>query len=340
MQRYYLILKGNSKVLAIEEFKTLWELYNQENIYIEEVENTLYTFFSKKEVLDFSYLDRLTYTNYLAKQLSRAKKFEDLIFEESEIKIYEGKSFLIRIKRGKHGININYTEKDLARPIWNMFENPKVSLFNPDIEFNFIFTSKSEEIIFCKKIFENDKDYLRRMPKQRPIKKPYTLKSDMARASINLLKLKKGIFLDPFCGIGGILLEAKDMGFEVLGNDISWNDLNYTKENFKYFFPNENINLILADSSNRFLKDNSIDGIVSDIPYGKSSRLKGEDLYEKFLKSAQLYLKKGSRIVLIYANFVDFKDKALNYFNEVMEIEEYINRSLTRYILVLENTKK
>ena len=56
---------------------------------------------------------------------------------------------------------------------------------------------------------------------------PYTLKSDIARASLNLLNLKENsIVLDPFCGIGGILLEAEDLNFKVIGNDISWNITN------------------------------------------------------------------------------------------------------------------
>ena len=177
------------------------------------------------------------------------------------------------------------------------------------------------------------------MPKLRPVAMPYTLKSDMARASVNLLELKKGVVLDPFCGIGGILLEAYDMNFEIIGNDISWNDLKYFKENFAYFYPKADYTRILADSKTQFLKENTIDGIVTDIPYGKSSRTLGIDLYENFLKSSKVYLKDGARMIVIYANFVEFKKIALKYFNQVIEIDQYINKSMTRHILVLENTK-
>ena len=190
------------------------------------------------------------------------------------------------------------------------------------------------------KIFENDKDYLTRMPKLRPIKMPYTLKSDMARAAINMLKLKEGIILDPFCGIGGILLEATDMGFEIIGNDISWNDLKYFKKNFDHYYPKTSYIRILADSKTQFLKENTVDAIVTDIPYGKCSRKLGTDLYEKFLQSAKQYLKPNKRLVIIYANFTQFKPLALKYFDEVVEIEEYINKSMTRHILVLENRRE
>jgi len=178
------------------------------------------------------------------------------------------------------------------------------------------------------------------MPKLRPVKMPYTLKSDMARASINLLKLKtNSTILDPFCGIGGILLEGYDMGFKIIGNDISWNDLKYMKKNFDHYFPNSNYVRILADSQTQFLKENSIDGIVTDIPYGKCSRKLGENLYENFLKSAKKYLKPNKRLIIIYANFVEFKQIAKKYFTELKEIDEYINKSMTRHILILENKK-
>ena len=45
-------------------------------------------------------------------------------------------------------------------------------------------------------------------------------------------------------------------------------------------------------------------------------------------------------MVIIYANFVNFKKLALKYFNEVLEITEYINASMTRHILVLEKKDK
>lgn len=50
-------------------------------------------------------------------------------------------------------------------------------------------------------------------------------------------------------------------------------------------------------------------------------------------------LKKNSRMVIIFANFVEFRDLALKYFNEVKTINQYINKSMTRHIIVLENTK-
>jgi len=197
-----------------------------------------------------------------------------------------------------------------------------------------------EQLIFAVQIYKNEKDYLIRMPKLRPIAMPYTLKSDMARASINLLNISSGRMLDPFCGIGGILLEASQMNFEVIGNDISWNDLGYLKENFKFFFPEKQLPLLtLSDSRTRIFDENSIDGLVTDIPYGRACRKLGVDLYENFLINAKIYLKPNARMVVIFADFVEFKEIALKYFIEVRQINQYINKSMTSHILVFENSK-
>lgn len=358
MYNYTVILKGSNKKLAIEEFETLWSVYFKEIIELKQIQNIMYSFSSNKLISkNHKLLQRLTYTNVIFLNLFDAKNFKS--FEENVSKLglekYDGKKFLVRVKKSKRIIKVKTSERRLAKPIWDLFKNPKVDIENPDIEFNFLFLDDNAEVkikdknspfLFCQKIYENNKDYLRRMPKLRPIKMPYTLKSDMARTAINLLGLESGVVLDPFCGIGGILLEAFDMNFDVIGNDISWNDLKYFRTNFEHFYPNSVYSndlkciRLLADSQTQFLQDNSIDGVVTDIPYGKCSRRLGDNLYENFLKSSQKYLKNDGRLVVIYANFVEFKELALKYFDVVCEIEEYINRSMTRYILVLKNRKK
>jgi len=342
---YYLIFRGNNKEIAKAEFETLWEVYFNEKIKINEVQNVLSTFNSINKIEKNSeLLKRITYTNYLGKVISKSKNIEDLNKEikNTNLDEFENKTFSTKFKKSKSGIKTLYLEKDYAKLFWNNINNPKVDLKNPQIEFNPIIYENQKELIICENLFENQKDYSKRMPKLRPIKMPYTLKSDMARASVNLLKLKpkkNSIVLDPFCGIGGILLEAYDMKFEIIANDISWNDLKYLKKNFDYYYPNSKYTRILADSTTRFLKENTIDGIVTDIPYGKSSRRLGNNIYDDFLRNAKIYLKPGARLVIIYANFLEFKSIAKKYFTQVLEIDEYINKSMTRHILILENKK-
>jgi putative methyltransferase (TIGR01177 family) len=341
MNEYILVLKGTNKDLATYEFETLWKVYFNEDIKLKQLHNVYYTFKSKNLInISSKLLKRLTYTNKLC-----LKKFEGNFknfnkeINNLDLEKYDSKKFAVSYSRFKKEIIAENESKELAKPIFNLYKTPIVDLKNPDIVFFFFYINNSD-FIFTELIYENDKDYLRRMPKFRPVAMPYTLKSDMARGSINLLGLKEGIVLDPFCGIGGILLEAYDMNFEIIGNDISWNDLKYFKENFKYFYPDAKYTRILADSKTQFLKDNTIDGIVTDIPYGRASRKLGTDLYENFLISSKKYLKKDALMIIIYANFVEFKELALKYFKEEYEINQFINKSMTRHILVLKNIKK
>lgn len=338
MYEFIAILRGNNKELAKSELSNLWKTYLEEEIKLEEVKNTLIKI--KASCIpskDSHFLHRLAYTHYLGIKHFHGHSLDELqaSIDPQIIKKNDGKTFSIRTRKAKPKISSMIPEKSFAPLIWDMLENPKVNLDNPEVEYSAIYFEENS-FYFCEKIFENKKKFLDRMPKKRPAVKPYTLKSDIARGCINLLNSDKGLLLDPFCGIGGVLLEGYDMGFEVIGNDISWNDLKYTQQNFDYFFPEAKYYLTLAETEKMFIKENSIDGIVTDIPYGKSCRMEGDSLYKKFVENSHKMLKKKGRMVVVYATFIDFKEIAKERFNVVEEIEEYINKSMVRKILVLE----
>lgn len=351
---YFVILKGTNKEFATTEFQDLFQLYYDQKIKLEKISNVYYTFKSSiKLTSNDEIFQRLTFTKHLS-ELHYKGSIENLLPKLDSLEIsknHDGKSFAISASRLHKTFKLPEELKELAGPIFDQFKNPKVDLKKFGVRFHYFY--ENEEIFyFTTEIYHNDMDYLERMPKYRPVVMPYTLKSDMARAAINLLNLKSGTILDPFCGIGGILLEAYDMDFNVIGNDISWNDLKYFKQNFIHYYPNsfdsksikdesniQTVTRTLADSSTIFLKENTIDGIVSDIPYGKSCRKLGKNLYEDFLNSAKTYLKPNARLVIIYANFLEFRELAKKHFTEIEEIDHYINKSMTRHILVLENNK-
>lgn len=342
MFEYLVIFKGENKKFATLEFKNLWKTYFQEDINLDCLQNTLF-FFSSNFFLDKkkSFLNRLTFTNSIFLILEKDLFIDKLLEKTSKLDFtfLENTDFAVD---SKFFSKTKLNNAVLAKPIWDNLETPKVNLDKPHEKiffFGTVFNLDSEIFYICREIFFNSKDYLRRMPKLRPVKRPYTLKSDMARASINLLGLKEGeVFLDPFCGIGGILLEAYDMGLKVIGNDISVEDLNLCKENFNFYYEKNSVSLTNFDCSFLFGEENSVDGIVTDIPYGRACRKIGVDLYEDFLKNSVKILKKDKKLIIIYANFNSIKDLALKYFEVEDEIEEYINKSMTRYILILKNS--
>lgn len=52
-------------------------------------------------------------------------------------------------------------------------------------------------------------------------RKGYTVNPKIARALVNLSGVKdKELFLDPFCGTGGILIEACMVGARIIGADV------------------------------------------------------------------------------------------------------------------------
>ena len=63
---------------------------------------------------------------------------------------------------------------------------------------------------------------------------PTSLHPQLARCCVNLTGIKKDeTLLDPFCGTGGILIEAGLMGLNCIGGDISDWVLKKCRENIK-----------------------------------------------------------------------------------------------------------
>lgn len=338
---YLLIVQGSNYEFFYEEFKSLFNLYFQEQSFsLSQIKNTLYLLTTSCKLSQnnssYEFFTRITLTKGIYELLFQSGDFDSLL-ENLKLKTHlYSETFAVSQINIKTKANI--LNSTLAYPIGKQLSHLKANLKHPKHLFYYIFTPNL--VYFTHTIFENQKTYLKRMPVKRAVNKPYTLKADMSRTCINLLDVTSGdIVLDPFCGIGGILLEGLDMNLEMIGNDINEKDLEHTKTNCNHFNLKEPT-LYNCDSKMQFLEENFVDGIVSDIPYGKSSRKLGEELYEGFLQSAQKMLKPNKKMVIIYGCFTNFKPLALKYFEEEVEIEQYMNSSLTRYILVLKNTKK
>ncbi|MBS3125240.1 hypothetical protein J4211_03230 [Candidatus Woesearchaeota archaeon] len=93
-----------------------------------------------------------------------------------------------------------------------------VDLENPGTQIQFFFTKSH---IYCGKLlWEQYERFEERRAHLRAAHSPVSLHPKLARAMVNLTGVKTGILLDPFCGTGGILIEAGLMGFPVVGCDI------------------------------------------------------------------------------------------------------------------------
>ena len=148
MNTYILVLNGNNKELAIAEFETLYETFFNEKNKLKQLSHTIYSFKTKYEIESQpEFLKRLTYTNKITKQIFKAKNIKHYKENISKFNIsqYENKTFLARNIKPHKTIKSSYTERELAKPIWDNLTNPKISIEKPEITFNFFFLDNSEK---------------------------------------------------------------------------------------------------------------------------------------------------------------------------------------------------
>ena len=157
------------------------------------------------------------------------KEFEpyDSDFNNDEKKIVEIQEIFkinsnkVPIIKAKKHIEIGLNIKNIV----------KLYLDKPDLEIKVIV---SEKIYFGINVGNIDrKSFETRVPQNRPFFSPVSLHPKIARALVNLAHLSAGdILLDPFCGTGGIMIEAGLIGMEIVGCDIDENMVNGCKNNY------------------------------------------------------------------------------------------------------------
>ncbi len=231
----------------------------------------------------------------------------------------------------------SYQEKSLAGCIWKAVKPPKVNLDNPKTLIEIFF---QKEKAYCGLlIYEQKESFEQRKAHKKPALHPISLHPKLARCLVNLSGAKKeDLILDPFCGTGGILIEASLLGIKSIGYDIDKNILAKCKKNLQYL-KIRNCKIVHSDSTKiaPYQKNSSKKNlfIVTDLPYGKSTKDRDiESLYIKFLSTLKKVLKKKAAIVfpdninskkLIKKAGLKIKD----------EFGYYIHKSMTKKIVII-----
>ncbi|MEK6808650.1 MAG: DNA methyltransferase [Nanoarchaeota archaeon] len=254
---------------------------------------------------------------------------------EKKLKLFNWESiyqtnFCLRI----HYLDKKYSfdEKKLAGYIWNRLKNPKVALNNSATLIEIFFVN---EFVYCGlRIYIQIDSFENRKAHKRPALHPISLHPKLARCLVNLSGAKKGEFIvDPFCGTGGILIEAYLTGRRIIGYDIDSPILDKCKRNLD-FFGIRNQKIINSDATKINRRYNYI---VTDLPYGKSSKkVEILSLYGCFLHNLKKIIKK--RAVVVFPDSVEYRiliNKA--GLKIVREFSYYIHSSLTKRIVVMEN---
>jgi tRNA G10 N-methylase Trm11 len=151
----------------------------------------------------------------------------------------------------------------------------------------------------------------------------------------------KKIF-DPFCGYGHILEEACAKAYPktVIGGDIDPGKA----VTFKKMVGHQcQLDVVVADATRPALREGCVDIIISDLPYGRRSKVLSNetlDLPVVFLREATYLLRKGSIAILAisldqFKRLRSFVKKAPHYRIKFL-CPQYIHGGLTRVYLGLE----
>jgi tRNA (guanine10-N2)-dimethyltransferase len=277
--------------------------------------------------------NRLSFTFYIDEFLfSSDSSIEDIKEAASKNPLYKTGSIAIKYKNRSNNINSQPIVKALAE-IYT--KNRKVFLENPDIEIRSLITDS--KLYVGSKISEIDRtQFEERKVQHRPFFSPISLHPKVARALVNLTSIKRNqILLDPFCGTGGILLEAGLMGIKVIGSDVEEKMIEGCKKTLD-FYKIKNNKLFCSDVGEIQNYIDMVDSIATDLPYGKSTTTKGEKmekLYERAFESMSNLLKKDGKAVIGVSN-KDLIPLGQKYFYLEKKYDFKIHRSLTRYFVV------
>lgn len=264
-------------------------------------------------------LKRLALTHEVSRKITEL----DTEAEDPEIEHIPEKSFAVRAE------NLTDVEKDtksLEKEIGEELKSKEnsVNLENPQTVIRAYILG---EKIFIGEIVEeiNRGLFDRRKNQNRPFSSPVSLDPVLARVLVNLSGLEpEEHVLDPFCGTGGILIEAGLCGIGVHGLDVKDEMVEGCRRNLEeYRIISHDINQGEISEAGEIL-GNGFDAIVTDLPYGKSSKTTGEPV-KNFLELVEDF---DGRVVFMW------NEESLEGFEADFSV--YIHGSLTRYIYILE----
>lgn len=240
--------------------------------------------------------------------------------------------FAVRVKK-IFGSTMETSEPDLERMIGAGICG-KVNLQNPVEEFRAVIAGS--RCYFGKVIWRSDpRRFADRRPGDRPFFHPGVMMPRMVRALMNISCAREGEFLlDPFCGTGGMVMEANLMGIHAVGSDTDTFMVRGSRLNVK------GGEILQADACCLPFPTASFDAVVTDLPYGQSVSIRAESLdtlYRTALLEIARVLKPRRRAVLVTHR--DIRAQAASVLEIAGCYSQRVHKSLTRHILVLEKNR-
>ncbi len=343
MAGFFFTLSGEHEALPVSEIEAILGAEGHSYTVVEKLDQVLRLRAAPESVRVIR--ERAALTRICALELFSCRAEVSTIAESADRASYDKvlnskESFVVRVRRVKnHHPQIERTalEAKIGQIILEKSEGTRVRLRSPDKTFigvltqgKFAFGLRMAEIVA--------KSFVERRPSRRPFFHPAAMQAKLARCMVNLARLRAGdLMLDPFCGTGSMLIEARLIGCRVLGSDIKRKMVRGTMRNLisSRIDPE---GIVVADA--RHLPIRECDSLVADPPYGRSAstlkRTTKQIVEEVFAEGARL-LRKGRRICMAAPKSLQIGRIGRTYgYRHVESHFIYVHRSLTREIAVLE----
>ncbi len=254
-------------------------------------------------------------------------------------RLRERRSFAVRslrIGRAFRRIQRATLEREIGDALRREYPNLKVDLDRPDVTFLCI--------VYPHGLLLGEVTHSRapgliasRRPRKRPVFHPSTMPPKLARCLVNLARPPRGgILLDPFCGVGGILLEAATIDCNAVGADADPKMVRGARANLKHYGAKP-LGLVVEDATRMCVR--SVHSIATDPPYGRESSTRGQKLdrlLREFLPAAHDALSEAGHLCICCPSEMRLASIAkATGFIPIESHLAYVHRSLTRRILVL-----
>ncbi len=206
----------------------------------------------------------------------------------------------------------------------------KPNLSNPSEVFDLVVNES--DVIVTKRVWAyNPKVFSSRDLKARPVFNPTSLKPKLARLLVNLSGVKpEQTLLDPFCGVGGILIEASILGVKATGVEIDARWARGARQNLAYLGLNARV--VNEDFFEVGSDLGKFDTVVTDLPYGRSTRLDGD--MTNFYRRAFNKMKELSKRLVVMGPMDLVEELKSSEWNVRRKIKMRVHRSLERWIHV------
>ena len=206
----------------------------------------------------------------------------------------------------------------------------RVDLDSPEREFRLI--RYGDGFLLAEVLYDVERSAMEaRKVARRPFSMPISLHPKLARALVNLSRCPRGgRILDPFCGTGGIAIEAARLGMKVFASDLLEKMVRGTSSVLDHYgLRAETFEADIGDVARRV---GTVDAIATDPPYGRAASTRGESiasLYRRAFAAFREVLPRGG-----FAAVVLPSEEAISIGEEFLRLEEAhtlrVHRTLDR----------